>query len=933
MLVDLHTLAAHLANSMAQLPLLRTKLAPPPTRPDLVARPRLLALLDQAVSRKCTLVAAPAGFGKTTTISTWAAAYPAPVAWIALDAADNDPLRFWTYVITALDLVQSGIGEPALALLQSPQPPSIEELLSTLLNDMSTASEAIVLVLDDYHIITAPEIHRGLGFLLDHLLPNLHLVIASRHNPPLALGRERARGGLAELRADELRFTADEVGALLNDVLGQRLAERDILTLATRTEGWIAGLQLVALALPGQPDIPQFIETLRGSDRHLVDYLVEEILEQQPPEIQEFLLQTSILGQLCGPLCDAVTGRGDSQAVIEQLEQHHLFIIPLDRSREWYRYHQLFAEFLRARLQHARRTSIPELQRRAALWYAEQSMSGEAIVHALAGDDLLLAARLIDQHADTIMRHGEIMTVITWLTALPEPALRAYPRLYLVHAWALILSAQHDAAEQCLNEAERVLQAQDDSDPAAAGQAETDRSRSSEIMILRAAIAIARGNPPQVRDLLAHAEATLSPDNPIRQGLVWTLGFLALARGDIESAHQIFIEVTGVGLSSGSVATALAAIYGLGVAQILKGNLREAGRIFEQAFQIVLRPEAPSSPLASLIYLGLSKVRREYNDLPAAEAMALQGIQLSKRWGNARIVIETHLALAQVQRAQGNLDAAIATIQAAEAMLQQGQNRRWMRSGLMVERVRIWLARDDMTLASEWARHHRLRIAKDDAHMPNRLFRRDLEELMLVRVLIAEGRRQASTEALHEARRLIEAFLQRAEQARSQERVIEATLLRALVYQALGEQRQMLEHLGRALRLAEPGGYIRLFIDEGASMIQALQNYARAPQSQRGPQAVGPTYLQELIDAATGSPAAPAASKQTRGVMSSAHLSERELEVLRLVVGGASTSEIAQILTIAPGTVKRHLHSIYSKLDTRNRVQLIERARALSLVP
>ncbi len=933
MLIDPQTLAAHLACSVAQLPLLRSKLAPPLLRPDLIARPRLLTQLDRAASHKCTLVAAPAGFGKTTAISIWAAAYPAPVAWLALDATDNDPVRFWTYVITALDLVHAGVGEPALALLQSPQPPSIEEILSALLNAMSSASEPLVLILDDYHVIDVPAIHRGLGFLLDHLLPNLHLVIASRSNPPLALGRERARGGLAELRAAELRFTAAEVRALLNDVLGQQLAEPDILTLATRTEGWIAGLQLVALALPSQPDIPQFIETLRGSDRHLVDYLVEEILEQQTPEIQEFLLRTSILERFCGPLCDAVTGRDDSQAVLDQLEQHNLFIVALDRSRQWYRYHQLFAEFLRARLQYVRRDALPQLQRRAAVWHAGQAMSAEAIVHALASDDLHLAASLIDQYADTIIRHGEIMTVIAWLTALPEAAMRSYPRLYLVHAWALIMSSRYDAAEPCLNEAQRVLESLGDPEPAAAGLAGTDGSRSGEILILRAAVAAAHGDTLQARELFAGAEASLKPDNPIWQSLVWMLGFLSLVRGDVEKAHQTFIEATGAGLGSGSVATALGAIYGLGYTQMLNGNLREAGRIFEQAFQIVLKPGAPHSPLASLIYLGLSKVRREYNDLPAAQAMAVQSMHLSKRWGNAHVVVEAYLALARVQRAQGNLDAALATTQAAEAILQHGQNRRWMRSGLIAERVRIWLARDNVIAATEWARLYRLRIAKADPHMPPLLFQRDLEELMLVRVLIYQGRQQPAGGALQEAQQLLEVFLHRAEQARSQERVIEVTLLLALAWQACGEQQQMLAQLGRALNLAEPGGYIRLFIDEGAPMLQALQSYERAPQSQRGPLAVAPAYLRELIGAATGGQPAQAANGTAPRAENPAHLSEREIEVLRLIVSGATTSEIAQSLMIAPGTVKRHLHSIYGKLDVRNRVQVIDRARALSLVP
>ncbi|NTU82957.1 MAG: hypothetical protein HGA45_26925, partial [Chloroflexales bacterium] len=624
------------------------------------------------------------------------------------------------------------------------------------------------------------------------------------------------------------------------------------------------------------------------------------------------------------------------QAVLEQLEQHNLFLVPLDRSRQWYRYHQLFAEFLRARLQYERHAAIPELQHRAAIWHAEQGMLAEAIGHALASGDQHLAARLIDQHADVIIQHGEVLTMLAWLTGLPEPLFQVYPRLYLVHVWSLMMSSQYEAAELRLSEAQRVLGALPDPEATEVGQAcpDEDVAHVGELMVLRAGVTALHGDLPQARALLARAEAILPPDNPIRQSLVmWMLGFLSLAHGDREVASRTFIEVAGAGLRSGNAATALGAIYGLGYTQILNGNLREAGHIFEQALQIVPKPGAPLSPVASLIYLGLSKVRREFNDLPAAQTMALRSITLSKRWGNARLVAEAHLALARVQRAQGSLDAAFATTQTAEAILQQGQSRRWMRSGVIAERVRLWLAREHVMPAAEWAKVYRLQIANADPHMPPLLFQRDLEELMLVRVLIYQGRRQPTSGALEEARQFLEAFLRRAEQARSQERVIEATLLLALVCQACGEQRPMLEQLGRALTLAEPSGYIRLFIDEGAPMLQALQSYERAPQSQRGAPTVGLAYLQELIRAASGSPPAQDATRPAHKVGNTAHLSERELEVLRLVVSGATTAEIAQALTIAPGTVKRHLHSIYGKLDARNRVQVIERARALSLVP
>ncbi|NTW04135.1 MAG: hypothetical protein HGA19_23165, partial [Oscillochloris sp.] len=556
--------------------------------------------------------------------------------------------------------------------------------------------------------------------------------------------------------------------------------------------------------------------------------------------------------------------------------------------------------------------------------------SAEAISHALASDDQRLAAKLINQYADTIIRHGELTTIINWLTALPDTALQAYPRLYLVHAWSLMMSSQFDTAELHLNKAQLILGAQ------AAGESEQNSSLSGELMVLRGAVAMVHGDSAQARDLLAQADTKLKPDNTIRQSLVMLMfGFQSLAHGDVEGASRTFIEVVMAGLDSEITATMLAAIYGLGYMQILNGNLHEAGYIFEQALQMAHSSGNPLSPMTSLIYLGLSKVRREFNDLAAAYDMAMKSISLGKRWGNTRFVVEAYLVLARIQRAQGALDAALDTTQVAEVTLQQAQNHRWMRSSMLAERVRIWLAKGDTLLAQRWADLYRLKIAKADEHMPPLLFQRDLEELMLVRVLIYPRHQQPSTDALREAQHFLEAFLQRAKQIRSQERVIEATLLLALVWQARGDQQRMFEHLGRALRLAEPSGYIRLFIDEGEPMLQALQRYAHAPETQHGAEAVAPAYLQELITAATGdtSPSSTINARPVRKVNNIGHLSDRELDVLRLIVSGATTDEIAHALTIAPGTVKRHLHSIYSKLDVRNRVQVVERARALRLVP
>ena len=457
--------AGHLGDSLVPAPLLETKLYVPRSRRGLVPRPRLSERLDRGTASKLTLVSAPAGFGKTTLLTEWLAAGPAApaderlAAWLSLDRADNDPASFWTYVIAALRTVASGVGESALALLQAPQPPPIETVLTALLNDLGAIAGDIVLVLDDYHVIDARDVQDGMAFLLDHLPPGLHVVIASRADPALPLARLRARGELAEIRAAELRFTPDEAAAYLNEMMGLQLTARDVAALEGRTEGWIAALQLAALSMQGRDDVAGFIAGFAGDDRYVVDYLAEEVLQRQPDRVQAFLLQTSILGRLSGPLCDAVTGQGGGKAMLEALDRGNLFLVPLDDRRRWYRYHHLFADVLQARLLDEQPGQVPDLHRRASAWYEQNGEPSVAIGHALAAEDFGRAADLVELAIPAMRRTRQEATVRGWLEALPDEVVRVRPVLSVAVAGALLTGGELEGVEDRLRDAERWLDA------------------------------------------------------------------------------------------------------------------------------------------------------------------------------------------------------------------------------------------------------------------------------------------------------------------------------------------------------------------------------------------------------------------------------------------------------------------------------------------
>ena len=586
-------------------PLLETKLYIPKWRPGLVSRPRLIERLDRGTERKLTLVSAPAGFGKTTVLAEWLAAVPAserPAAWVSLDHNDNDPALFWAYLITALQTVQSGVGESTLSLLRSPQPPPTEALLGILLNEITTISHDFVLVLDDYHVIDAQPVHQALAFLLDHLPPRMNVVIASRSDPPLPLVRLRGRGELTELRATDLRFTPEEAAAFLNDVMGLDLSAADVAALETRTEGWIAGLQLAALSMQGREDVSGFIGAFAGDDRYIVDYLVEEVLQRQPERVRSFLLETSILDRLSGPLCEAVTGWDDSKGLLEALERGNLFVVPLDDKRHWYRYHHLFADVLQAHSMEEQPDRLPTLHRRASEWYEHNGLPADAVRHALASEDFERAADLVELAALAMLGSSQEPTLLEWLKALPDELVRVRPVLSVYYAFVSFVGEGLEAAEARLRDAERWLDA-------TAGTSERPEAPSAEMVVvdeerfrsLPGAIAVARayhagalGDMPGTVKYARRALDLLPEGDYLGRGTAAVLlGIASWTSGDLEAAHRTFADGMASFQMAGNIPWVTGGTHVLADIRTAQGRLHEAVRTYEQSLQLATAQGEP----------------------------------------------------------------------------------------------------------------------------------------------------------------------------------------------------------------------------------------------------------------------------------------------------------------------------------------------------
>ena len=871
---------------------LATKLYIPPPRPNVIPRPRLLDRLNEGLHRRLTLISAPAGFGKSTLVGEWGGSIERPIAWLSLDEGDNDPARFLTYLVAALRTIAPDIGAEVLGALQSPQPPPTESILTTLLNEIADLPDDLVLVLDDYHVIDAEPVDSALTFLLEHLPPRMHLVIATREDPQLLLARLRARDQLTELRAADLRFTPAEAAGFLNQVMGLRLSPDDIAALEERTEGWIAGLQLAALSMQGQEDVPTFIQSFTGSHHFVLDYLVEEVLQRQPARVQDFLRRTSILDRMCGPLCDAVLldPAASGQETLEYLERANLFTIPLDDERRWYRYHHLFADLLRQRLrQGATSDDTAELHTRASQWYEDNGLEIEAFQHAAAANDIERAERLIEGKGIPLHFRGAVTTILAWLGSLPRTVLDARPSLWLRYASLLLVNGQTTGVEEKLLAAENALQGTE-----TVGQTQYF---AGQIATARSVLALTRYDADAMLAQSRRALEHLPPEaQSLRSTAYWTQGFAYLLQGDRAAARRSLGEAIALGQASGNIFNSILATIGLAQVQEADTELHQAADTYKVALRM-----AGDQPLQIIneAHLGLSRVLYEWNELDAAEQHGRQSLHLARQYDRVidRFIL-CEVFLARLKLAWGDVPGAAATLDQASRSARQ-HNFVHRIPDVAAAQVTVLLRQGSLEAAAQLAHAHDLPLSR-------------------ARVHLALGDPSQALRVLEQLRETAEARDWKDEQ-------LKVTVLQALAHDAHGEKDTAVETLGEALALAEPGDFIRIFLDEGPSMAQLLSE-ARAHTAMPG-------YIDKLLAAFEAEEKKSVDQAALAGAQPLIEpLSPRELEVLGLIAQGLSNSEIGERLFLALSTVKGHCREIFSKLQVQRRTEAVARARELGLL-
>jgi LuxR family maltose regulon positive regulatory protein len=905
-------------------PLLNTKLYIPSTRPGLVVRPRLAERLDEGLrlGRKLTLVSAPAGFGKTTLVSAWAASSGRPVAWLSLDEGDNDPARFLAYLAAALRTVGVEIEEGESADVGTPA--AAEGFLTALINQVAAAPEPLILVLDDYHLVTAQPVHDALTFLLDHLPSQMHLAIATRADPPLPVARLRGRGQLTELRLADLRFTPEEAAEFLERVMGLALSGDDVAALASRTEGWVAGLQMAALSLQGQDDVSKFIAAFTGSNRYILDYLLEEVLRREPEQVQAFLLQTSVLDRLSSFLCDAVIGdlrleidvegqspisNLQSQAVLEHLESSNLFILPLDSERCWYRYHRLFADLLRQRLRQARPDRVPGLHHRASEWFERNGLMAEAIDHALAAGDLDRAADLIEQNAEATLMRGEVATFLCWIDALPDDLVRARPTLCILYAWMLLWQSQS------LKVIESLLQDMEEGDERVSGR----------VTALRGLMAGLRGQTGPAIELSRRALEQLPEEEQfIRMFATWILRTAQLVSGEGVVDDHAFDEVLRMSQGAGNVMLSVMITCNRAELLMRQGQPHEAAATYQKAVELASDARGRRMPIAGQALIGLGELSREWGDLDAAERYLLEGIELTEQWTEVG-PLDAYISLARVRWAQGDMDSAWEALRKAQELAAKFDLTDLDDLSVAMVQAWMWVAQDNLEPARRWAEERDLfkyidTPLQEEAGDSYDLRVRKYELLVLARLLIAQGQPG-------EALKLLESLIPVAEWRGRPGMLVEIHALRALAYQAQGDLDRAMEVLEHALSLAEPKGYVGIFAGEGEPMRVLMREAAK-----RGIARNIAEYVSELLTAlGAGKRKAPAAPLPPLPSALAEPLSARELEVLRLLNTHLSSTEIAERLCISANTVRFHIKNIYGKLGVHSRSDAVQRARELGL--
>lgn len=923
---------------------LATKLYIPPTNPVFVPRPRLNKLLDEGLERKLTLISAPPGYGKTTLLSAWIAGWRIRVVpqrlpqfcWLSLDAGDNDLSRFLAYLIAAIQTVSPSTGQSALSILQRHKPPEVEAIISALLNDLIASQGKTILVLDDFSMIQDDAVHHLLADFIERMPPQINLVIATRVDPILPLARLRVCSQLSEVRAEDLRFSLAEASDLLKTSMCLELTETDIESLVRRTEGWVAGLQMAGLSLQSQADAAAFISSFTGSNRYIFDYLVEEVLARQPPDIREFLLITSVLDHLSAPLCEAVlsgppvtpaVGQRSAAEILGYLERANLFVIPLDSERRWYRYHHLFSDLLRLSLQQVWGDHIPALHLRASQWYEKQGVVTEAIQHALAGDDVARVARLVAGNVLALVEHGELSVLLRQLQGLPEQESHCTPWLCIARAWAMAYAGQTMAVEPLLRGVENDLSEQE---PTLSIQA-----LSGHIAAIRAYAEWIQGNFDGAIELAQRADGLLLEDEPVARALnLTTLGTSLMYSGKLRQTARVLAQAVRLSQDAAETHVTLLAGASLAYVQLLLGELHQAYQVCQDLLELAMQYARRSGllmPAAGGISTIQSAIYLEWNDLPAALSTARQGLILAQQWGQVDNLAVAYMYLSRVLRAQGD------TVAALEAMAQSGQVAGhvslWFHDQVGSAQAELCLALGELEQTAEWSLERRLN--PDD----ELVYAQEGDYRLLAWLLIKQGRAEHALPLLEK----VLGVLQPAEAVRA---MISTYILQALAWHALNQPDRALTALDQAITLAEPGGFVRIFVDRGEiiqSLLGELMTEPRLPKQPRKkkylgrvaaafPDAVPDEALPGTAETQVTSQPGPTNVAATGQEAMATAISEREMEVLRYLAGYLSVPEIASMLYVSPHTIRSHVKSIYGKLNAHNRSQAVQRARELGLL-
>jgi LuxR family maltose regulon positive regulatory protein len=896
-------------------PLLVTKLHLPSPRLPLVQRKRLLEKLNQGLTSKLILISAAAGFGKTTVLGEWAHQVGLPVSWLSVDELDNDLTCFWMYFVTALQQCNGDIGEATLAMLRSTEPFPFEAFLTPLLNELAQLQTDLILVLDDYHLITTPVIHNAVTFLLEHLPTQVHLVIATRVDPPLPLAKLRVRAQLTELRADDLRFTDEEAKTFLHQSLSQPLTKVQVTTLQTQTEGWIAGLQLAMLSLRDTANPAALIDSFGGNQRYILDYLVEEVLERQSQSLRVFLLRTSILGQMCGLLCEAVVGEDavNGADTLEQLERQNLFVVPLDSDRTWYRYHHLFAESLRHILHRTEPDHVLAYPHRAAQWYEQQGYIAEAIQHAVAARSFEYAASLIEQEIQTNENpRFDALVLRNALAEFPRELTHTRPWLLVAKAWAAFTSSQFADAIIAIQTLEQLLNQNNHA-------TENMDQLWGLVIALKGMQARQQGNTTESIAFMEKALQLLPQVNSwLRSLILLNLGVTYFVADNYGAAKRLLPEVSRIGKARGTADPAIAGLYLQAQFLALRGRIDEATSLCQQGLNLATERRWLATYAGVLVQVALADLLREQNQLEAAAQHLTQSIDRAIQNQQPGLMMG-YITLARVRQAQGDFQAAWAALHAAERC------QPWLWSTILsVEacKVRLYLAEGNLDVAIAWAESSGLSVEGELHYSATEQFPRgsELDYLTYARVLLAQGRSQSSASHLQNALRLLTRLYEFAQTGGRTIRVMETLLLRELVLQAQGDRERSLDYLNQALSIPRHGNYIRLFLDEEKPMAELLQiavsKNIHSDEANRLLATFGsfkekqPTLVQPLIEP----------------------LSDRELEVLHYLATGMSNQAIADQLFVSLAAVKWHAHNIYGKLEVNNRTQAVAKAREFGLL-